>query len=79
MGSVEVIPIHLVDADSKHLLIFGADPLSDDPVVDELIDVECGSVGVIEDERMPQRFCSYIVGLFRIDDLKKLFVEWVGL
>ena len=43
MGSVEVTPIHLVHADSKHLLILGADPLSDDPVVDELVDVECGN------------------------------------
>ena len=75
MGCVEVIPIHLVHADSKHLLILGADPLSNDPVVDELVDVECGSVGVIEDERMPEGFCFDVVGLFRIDDLKKLFVE----
>ncbi len=78
MRSVEIIPIHLVHTDSEHLLISGTDPLTNDSMVNELIDIERGSVGKIEDERMSERFCSDVVSLLRIYDLKKLFIELVS-
>ena len=50
---IEVIPVHLINTHSEHFFQFGIDPVLDDAMVKELIDVQCCSVSVVEDERVP--------------------------
>ena len=53
MTCIEVIPVHLINTHSEHFFQFGIDPVLDDAMVEELIDVQCCSVSVVEDERVP--------------------------
>lgn len=46
---VEVIPVHLVYSDCEHFLVFGIYSLLDHAVVEQLVDVEAGSMTVVED------------------------------
>jgi hypothetical protein len=62
--SIHVIPVHLINTYSKHFFQFRIDPLLDDAVVKEFIDIEGCSMSKIEDEWMSKGFSSNVIGLF---------------
>lgn len=78
MAFVEVIPVHLVDSDGKHLFVFGIDSFLDDSEVKHFVDVDAGSVSVVEDKGVPEGLGLDVVGPLIAHHLKQLFVEAVG-
>lgn len=62
MGLVEIIPIHLVHSYCEHILELWVDSTLDHAVVEHFVDVDCGSVTVVENKRMSEGFSSDVVG-----------------
>ena len=50
---VEIIPVHLIDSDSEHLLEVFIDAMGNYSMVNKLIYVDSGGMAEVEDEWMP--------------------------
>ena len=59
---IEIIPVHLVDANRESFFILGVNSLLDHAIIYHFIDVDSGSVSKVEDERVPKCFCSHVEG-----------------
>ena len=75
---VEVVPRHLVDADGEHRLEPRVDPLRDQPARDQLVDVEHGRMGEVEDQRMAERLVAFVIRGVVADEREQAFVEFAG-
>ena len=78
MTLIEIVPVHLIDSDSKHLFVLGVDSFLDNVVVEEFVDVGTSCVSIVEDEGVPEGLCTNVEGFLVIDDIKQFFIELVG-
>ena len=76
---IEVVPVHLVDPHSEHLLVFLIDSIPDDSMIDEFIDVDCCGVSEVEDEGVAEGLIPMVEGLLHCHQLEQLLVKLVGL
>lgn len=75
---IQVIPVHFVNSDCKDGLEFRVYSLGDQTFVEQLVDVQAGSVTVIEDEGVPQGLGFGVKGFGFPDQGEQLFVNEIG-
>ena len=56
MGLTKIIPVHLINANSKHPFIRFIDPFADKPFINKFIDKESSSVSVVENQWVSEGF-----------------------
>ena len=77
VGIVEVIPVHLIDADCEDGLKVGVDSVRDESFVEELVDVHASCVAIVENQRMAQGFWLGVVRFLMLDEGEELFVPGI--
>lgn len=70
MSLIKIIPVHLIDSDSKYRLKIWIYSLRDQTLIKKLIYEETSCMAIIEDEWMPQRLGFGIVGCLRSNECK---------
>lgn len=75
---IEVVPVHLVHSHCEHLLVFRIHPLLDDPMIQEFVHVDAGSVSEVENQRMPQGLGTDVVCLLIPQNLEEFLVDGIG-
>ena len=78
MALNEIVPVHLVDSDSEHGLVFSIHPLFDDAIVEAFVDVDCCCVAVVENKGVPQGLGTNKVDLVVGQHLEQLLIDGVG-
>jgi hypothetical protein len=79
MGRVEVVPRHFVDTHRHHRFQPGIEPGGDVAAGGELVDVEDGRMGEVEDQRVPQRLVPLVVGGVVADEREEPLIDFTGL
>ena len=74
MGSIQIIPTHLIDTNREHRLHSGIYPFRDQPCKQQLIRIKSRSMAQIENEWMAQGNGLFIVSIFSLKRLEKLLV-----
>lgn len=47
---IQIIPVHFINTDGKHSFVGLIDPLADKALVEELVNKECCSVSIVENQ-----------------------------
>jgi hypothetical protein len=64
MSFIEIVPVILINTDSKNPLKLLIHMLLQKPFINKFIDKETGSMAVVENQGMPERFGPSVKGVF---------------